>query len=211
MSFAFDVYQAPTEEDKIAWRLGEQCRNYIFFSREPTAEYLAETLKWIEGIGPSLESSAINLRYIQSRLGAMADKEKAQYTGPFGEPMADNITAEDLIHRGNQFNLVVAKAIRFVQANRGLSKSEFRAKYPTLIVDSLAEAKSGTDCDILWVLDQLEREIPNLLSPLIHRDRLGDEIDKVLGLGFFRHGAIHTRRGKRPRDAIIRYSSQVLE
>jgi hypothetical protein len=77
----------------------------------------------------------------------------------------------------NEYLFMIQRVIRWLQANRSLSSQEIKRKYPTLISDGLRELKRKDS-----MMHQVDRQLPNLLSRVIHRDRLGDAIDEVLGL-----------------------------
>jgi hypothetical protein len=166
-----------------AYRLIDNCETYIFFSTDKTGKYLAESLKWIAGIAPTLAQTRGNA------------------TGTSGE-----------FQSAARFHAVVGQAIRWLQANWGLSPEDVKAKYPTLVADGLAEAKrdseSGIDFQISWVYGQLNRELPNLLSRHMHRDRLGEVIDELLGLTGTADAAERTEREAGQAQEIKRYSPQ---
>jgi hypothetical protein len=48
---------------------------------------------------------------------------------------------------------------------------------------------------VIWVSGQVEREVPNLLSQFLHRYRLGEVIDEVLGLSGTADAASRSDRG----------------
>jgi hypothetical protein len=97
---------------------------------------------------------------------------------------------------------VIAKALRWLQANHNLSHDQIQAKYPTLTVDCLAEIKAE---DAHYGLPN--RELPNLLTRVIHYGRLGKEIDDVLGLAGTSNAAREVKKEDEARE-FHRYSSK---
>jgi hypothetical protein len=176
----------PTEKMLHARGLIDRCENYIFFSTDPTPEYLAEALKWIDGIGPTLR-----------------------------ETDGNSTSSSDSFLHAAEFHAVVGNAIRWLQANRALSRDEIKAQYPTLVADFLTEIEEDRgqmyrvhDNPVSWAHIECDRPFPNLLSSVIHRDRLGEIIDEVLGLRWSFKSARRTKRGSaRPHD-ITRFEQQ---
>jgi hypothetical protein len=158
MFFAFWCGESPNKKMMKAYRLIDSCEDYIFSSKDETELFLEESLQRIARIAPTLEQTEGN----------------------------SSSTSDDFSDAA-EFHSVIRNAIRWVQANRGLSPEEVKVKYPTLIDDCLAEDKRDSEwiynCRLNWVCEQVDREVPNLLSPYIHRGRLGKVIDEVLGLG----------------------------
>jgi hypothetical protein len=91
-------------------RLIDECENYIFFSTEPTEDYLTETLKWIEQIQPILAGIEGN---------------------------GTGTTFRFCVR--HQFYSRIARVIHWLQTNRRLSVDEVKAKYPTLIPVAVAD------------------------------------------------------------------------
>jgi hypothetical protein len=58
--FALLITEPPTPAMKKACQLIDDCKAYIFGSTDSTAKYLTESLKWIEGIAPTLEATQGN-------------------------------------------------------------------------------------------------------------------------------------------------------
>jgi hypothetical protein len=169
--FGFYCARPPTEEMTKAYQLIHHCETYIFFSTDSTGDYLEESLKWIDGIAPTL---------------AITEGNTTSSSGDFVE--------------AHQFHSVIGAAIRWLQANRSLSQDEIKSKYPSLVADGLAEAKRDKEdvynCRTNWTYDQMDRDLPNLLSPYIHHDRLGDVIDEVLGFTGTEEAAKHSKKAK---------------
>jgi hypothetical protein len=155
--FVFSVDRPPNGLMKKAYRLIKNCDAYIFFSTDSTVIYLDESLKLLESNAPILRATEGN-----------------------------TTSSSDYFYEMERFYSVIAIAIRWVRANRNFSPEELKIQHPNLIADGQQEAKQESRSWLNWTYSQADREIPNLLSSFIHRDRLGDVIDEVLGLSGFR-------------------------
>jgi hypothetical protein len=182
MLIGLSVARQETDEEKKVHRLITRCRSYIFGSTEATPDYLAESLKWIEGIAPALL------------------------------PTPGTSRSARILRFEANFHTVIARAIRWLQANRSLSSEQFNAKYPTLVADGLAQLRADRayvhNCQANWSAAQLQREVPNLLGQYIHHDRLGDVIDEVLGLTGTPDAAEHTYFDSQQPCEIARWSPE---
>jgi hypothetical protein len=106
------------------------CSEYIFFSTDPTPEYLANVLSWVEEIGPNPPRASCRVSCPRIR------------------------------------TVQIGNAVRWLLANAHLSPEELKEKYPMLLDE---------------VGRQSDAELKDLFNPSVHQDRLGAEIDSVLG------------------------------
>jgi hypothetical protein len=73
------------------------------------------------------------------------------------------------------------------------------------LTEAKLESQHIHNCQF-WASLQFDREVPNLLSPVIHRDRLGEVIDEDLGLTGTANAVERIEREAGKAQEIKRYS-----